>query len=417
MSHAGKNPDRAWDKGLRDSDLVIFIRCKVTEDIEWQAAAVMAIFRVADLRATQALAKVSQMKAASEGSEVYLTWPASVASKDGTVESVTAEKVTVQYPGRRQSYLLVKRQTNGETIRFYSHVAPNDPVFAGATVITSVLPEMAPVGCPATTPYDFTADLSAPDRETVYAAVKALGFLPSLRQASIPHLNQVSANHPDRLVRLEAAAALARLGQDNGWAVLAAALAMPDSQSEVRMEACLILGELASPRAIELLSDAAEYGDGNDLRCAAVWGLGNLGASIGDTPLLELVSDEVEEIATHAIVTVSRLLTESDLKLVLDQIGTDSRQSAAIVRAVRDSRVDFVPEVVERLQKDKTAARQWFLFLLASAGRERSEKYLKQHEPEFLPELEFFWRFQTENWTSRVDVSDQLQFLAEQVLD
>ncbi|MDQ3330607.1 MAG: HEAT repeat domain-containing protein [Planctomycetota bacterium] len=377
----------------------------------------MATFRVGDLRATQKFAKVSQMKAASEGSEVYLTWPASVASNQGKVLTVTADKVTIQFPGRKQTYPLVRRQKNGGLIRSYPHVRSNDTVFAGATVVASVLPEMAPVECPATTPYDFTADLAAPDRETVYAAVKALGFLPELQKKSIPHLSQISANHSDRLVRLEAAAALARLGEDDGWAGLVAALAMSDSESELRMEACLTLGELPSPRAIELLSEAAEHGDGNDLRCAAVWGLGNLGASIGDTPLLTLVSDEVEEIATHAIVTVTRLLNDGDLKLVLDQIGPNAKQAAAIVRAVRDSRVDFVPEVVGRIQEDRSETRQWLIYLLASAGRTRSEAYLRQSEPKLLHELEFFWRFQTENWTSRVDVSDQLQFLADQILD
>lgn len=416
MSHAGNNPDRAWDKGLRDDDLVVFIRCKVTDEMDWEAAEVMAPFRVGDLRGTEKLARVSKMKAASEGSEVYLTWPASVASGDGTVLTVTADKVTVQFPSRKQTYPLVRRQRNGELLRAYPHVQPNDAVVAGTTVIASVLPKMAPVRCPATTPYDFVADLAAPDRETVYAAVKALGFLPELRQQSVCLLKESRANHADRLVRLEAVAALARLSDADGWAGLGAVLSTPDSETDLRMEACLILGELSSPRAVELLSEIAEGGDHTDFRSAAVWGLGNLGAPLSATPLLKLVSDKVEEVATHAIVTVTRLLTDDNLTLALDQIGPDAEQSAAIVRAVRDSQIEFVPEVVRRIQKG-SPERQWLVYLLASAGRERSEAYLKQQEPKLLPELDFFWRFHSENWTSRVDISDQLEFLADQVLD
>ena len=37
MSHAVANPDRAWDKGLRDTDLIAFVKCSPRDD-SWQAS-------------------------------------------------------------------------------------------------------------------------------------------------------------------------------------------------------------------------------------------------------------------------------------------------------------------------------------------------------------------------------------------
>lgn len=43
MSHAVSNADRAWDKGLRDDDFVVFIRCTPQDD-GWQAADRLSLF-------------------------------------------------------------------------------------------------------------------------------------------------------------------------------------------------------------------------------------------------------------------------------------------------------------------------------------------------------------------------------------
>ena len=39
------------------------------------------------------------------------------------------------------------------------------------------------------------------------------------------------------------------------------------------------------------------------------------------------------------------------------------------------------------------------------------------HASELLNELDFFWTHQVENWTNRVDVADQIDFLRGQVPD
>ena len=108
MSHSVNNADRAWDKGLRDNDIVAFIRCWPTDDT-WKASDRAALFRVGDMRSTWHLAKQEPMKSASEGSEVRVTWPATVANRAGNVLSVSPDSIRAQMMGgRQQSYRLAR---------------------------------------------------------------------------------------------------------------------------------------------------------------------------------------------------------------------------------------------------------------------------------------------------------------------
>ena len=55
--------------------------------------------------------------------------------------------------------------------------------------------------------------------------------------------------------------------------------------------------------------------------------------------------------------------------------------------------------------------RQWLLYLIAASGRERCETIVRARAPDLLDELEFFWTHQADNWTNRLDVADQINFL------
>ena len=49
MSHSVNNPDRVWDKGLRETDIVAFIKVWPDDD-SWVASERLALFRVGDMR-------------------------------------------------------------------------------------------------------------------------------------------------------------------------------------------------------------------------------------------------------------------------------------------------------------------------------------------------------------------------------
>lgn len=411
MSHAVKNVERAWDKGLRDEDLIAFIHCTPEHD-GWSAADRVNLFAVGQLRATAHLAGLGRMKAASEGSEIQLTWPSTVPATAGNVVAVSEDRIeTVLSGGRRQSYRLQRKD-----VRLSPHVAAGESFDAGDTMIASVVPLRVRRVAPARVQYDFVADLDNTSSETVYAAVKALGFLPELGEGAVRKLNAIAVGEADVRIRLEAAASLARLEEDVGWQYLADIALNAESLPEHRMEAVLILGELPVARSAALLREIAENtGNSSESRAAAVWGLAAMPADQAIN-VFQYVSDDDELTAVHAIVAGSRVITNENLAAVLNDVGEDPRRSAGLIRAVLRSSCDAVPMVIEKLKTATGDRRSWLVYFLASIGRAKCIDHLRKSAPELLSQLEFFWTYQTENWTNRLDVADQIVFLAQQNL-
>lgn len=411
MSHAVNNADRAWDNGLRDGDLVAFIQCTPRDD-GWQPASRVNLFSVGDMRRQSHLAGLGRMKAASEGSEIQLTWPATVPTTAGKIEAVTPERIVAALSsGRRQTYQLRRKE-----FTLSAHAKPGDAFGPGDTIIASVLPTLVPPVVPvvpAQTEYDFVADLDADDTGAVYSAAKAIGFLPELGERASRKLEAIANGGEDIRVRLEAAASLARLGSDTGWQYLAAVARDTDVMPEHRMEVALILGELPGLGAAAVLNEiASTKGNPSELRAAAVWNLAAMPASQAQQAL-SYVDDEDEMTAMHAIVAGSKLITEQNLEVVLSGVG-DHRHWAGIIRAVLRSDCDAIPTVVRLLKTAESDRRSWLLYLLAAKGRESCENYLRDHAPGLLGELGFFWTHQVANWTNRLDVADQIDFIAQQ---
>jgi hypothetical protein len=417
MSHAVKNADRAWDKGLRDNDIVAFIRCWPTDDA-WTASDRAALFRVGDMRSTWHLTKQERMKAASEGSEVRVTWPATVANGPGCVLSVSGDSIRTQMAsGRQQPFRLSRKSGNGE-FKLTPHVAPGDAFGEGDTILASALPAMLTPSAPPSQRYDFLADLESDSAESVYAAVKALGFMPGLADKSRSRLSLLREHSPDERIRLEAAASLARLGFDEGWDSISRIVCDPEAPREYRMESALILAEMPDQRSLGLLRGLLEEeSNDSELRAAGAWGLADVSANAESTGLVNHVHERDEVVAIHAILALSRLVRSDNLEGLLQKVGDDRRQSAGLVRAVLLSRLDCVPDIVRLVGASVGQRRQWLLYILACRGRAACEEYLLAQSPELLRELEFFWAHQVENWTNRLDVADQIDFLRGQVLD
>ena len=114
MSDAPANPDRVWDAGLRDDDIVALITCFDTDDGP-EPADDAVYFTVGALRASVDRSRLGPPKSASEGAERDRTWSATVPTRDGTVVEVTDERLIVQMnadadrPARRQTYTLPRQ--------------------------------------------------------------------------------------------------------------------------------------------------------------------------------------------------------------------------------------------------------------------------------------------------------------------
>lgn len=92
MSDAPDNPDRRWDVGLRDDDLVAFVAC-ATDDGNVSVVGPPVFFTAADLRASVDSTKLRPRKSTSEGAERDREWPSTVPSASGEVLSVGDGKI------------------------------------------------------------------------------------------------------------------------------------------------------------------------------------------------------------------------------------------------------------------------------------------------------------------------------------
>ena len=96
MSHSQADPERGWDYGLDDNDLVAFAVCNKIGDapIDWQVSGPIQYVSVKDLRLAQkgGRAILTQPKGAEEGFEMRIIWPIVIANAPGVVTSVTRER-------------------------------------------------------------------------------------------------------------------------------------------------------------------------------------------------------------------------------------------------------------------------------------------------------------------------------------
>ena len=167
MSDAPANPDRGWDAGLRDDDIVAVITCFDRDDGP-EPADDAVCFTVGALRASVDRSKLGPPKSASEGAERDRTWPATVPTRDGTVLEVTGERLIVQMnadaerPARRQTHTL-----HGKSV----YVSPGDTFRAQTTILAGEPPAFADLSAYLPRRYAPLDDLQSDADADRYAAV------------------------------------------------------------------------------------------------------------------------------------------------------------------------------------------------------------------------------------------------------
>jgi hypothetical protein len=331
MSDSPTNPDRRWDSGLRDEDLIGLVSCDGGSSIRVRAAPVF--FAVEDLRATQHLAKLGPPKSASEGAERDLTWSSVVPSADGEVIEVTRDKIRTQLrTGRAQSY-----QLKGRT----AFVRAGDRFIGEASILAGAVSRIVDPRTLLSRQWSPVTDLTSSAATDRYAAAKALGSGKAAAPAnSAALLSKALADESEPRTALEIAGALARLGVDAGFEFLAVGVEREsdDFPPYLRMEAVLILSEIADERAARVLDKVASNAafKGSELRQAAVWGLGRSGVR-SYAKVVKYIADDEDDVALHAIAALGAdadaAVIES-LATVLVQPG-EARAKVAASEALR----------------------------------------------------------------------------------
>jgi hypothetical protein len=361
MSDAPNNPERTWDAGLRDQDVVALIACK--NDGPLPVPAEHAVYFTAKaLRESVDSSRLGPPKSASEGAERDRTWPAVVPSRSGVVISVDAGKLAVSMdgdgqPARKQTYTLAGK---------HAYVKQGDAFVAEVSILAgapSCLADLQSRLQDAYMPLLQAVSANPLDR---YAAAKALRFRPDLRAEALPVL-EVELDRPQDLrVTLEVAGSAAALGSGKGQERIVSIL-WSDEAPEMSMEAILILTELGGDFAIGELRRVIGHDRfrNDERRQAAIWGLGKAGAkSYAD--LSALVGDADDNCAYHAIVGFGADTPAAVIAQLIDLlVSGDPRITAGASEALR---MIGSAEVLSQLAAAATAnpACGW---LLATIGK------------------------------------------------
>lgn len=328
LSHS-EAPGRGWDAGgTRDDDLYAFLRVDMSADPP--AAGRPSYFSTQALRATRRLAKESNPKAASEGSEVSLKWPGYVPSFGGTLhvapehasDAGIGAPITIALPnGKQRRYTQWSRWP-----RRVLYLQDGDPIAPGSTIVAGIVDLPGSVSCPGPL-WQPDRDLRSTDGLDRFVAVKALGHLHRTDLGTEMTFIAADASTDWRL-RVEALGTLSRLDIAQGVRGLLDFITQPATSNEARMEAVLVLTESPDPHASAALAEIASVDFDSEVRSAAVWGLGQ-GAHPDSAAALQFIGDEDELVAVHAAAGIETLDEPEVAELVKMLNGPDDRAAEA----------------------------------------------------------------------------------------
>lgn len=407
MSDAPGNPEREWDAGADDEDVIAFIACRSGAGGITPADRA-AYFGVGALRRAARTSTLGQPKSASEGAERDRTWPATVPSKSGVVLSVTRDRLIVQMDGgRRQSYTLAGR---------HAYVQSGNRFEAGMTFLAGAPERMAELAPHLVRRYDPVDGLRSPRAIDRYAAAKAVRFRPDRQSAALPPLEKLLGSEREPRVALEIAGTAATLQSALGEERIAEFLSDADAGA-LGMEAILILteigGRFAREQLVRVAADPAFEGD--ERRQAAIWGLGKAGVR-AYAELLPYLNDPDENVAFHAIAAFGNDTSAPIIRHLVEMLGSpDARLAPAASEALRviGGRM-VIDELVKAIDR-KGNARAWGIATLC-----RLEPRLVRKTLQGSPLLDYvepmLLMAQGANWLTGEDALVNLAFLMRQDL-
>lgn len=373
MSDNENNPDRRWDVGLRDEDLIAFVHCSKRDD-EWHPSQCINVFSTKSLRDTIESSKLGNAKSASEGSEKDRTWKTTVPKKSGVVTDViedlnsTKIRVGVQYDdGGKYTYSYAKDRG------MYVYCKPGDKFGPQDTIIAGVLPQKEQLTCD-NYQYDFFSDVNNESTEIRYAGVKALGYL-GKNERSVVTLYSLLEREKDPRIILEAYSSLIRLDEVvwDKFYEYASSL----QSSEYILEFVLILSELQMfNKATNILIEMAENTSlTEEIRAAAAWGICVNEKTLKKLVLLAL--NENQMLSSHALANIEENMRKDYTTLLINMIDSD-RTGELILNILKDTVLDSKAVLDMYFSTNVSSIKKWTMLIIGLAGREHFKQFSKQ---------------------------------------
>lgn len=318
MSHSRSDPNRAWDAGMHAGDFVVVVLCEQSSDaiVDWRAASPIHFIRVGDMRKafSRKQVKITAPKGVEEGSEVRVIWPSVAANEKSVVTQVTETGIQLRPVTGGRAQRCVTARKIGSLIRLCK---------AGDTVernqiVAAVIPAVLRLECPKDVGETFFKEkLSSSALSERYAAAKALRFR-GFKQSKKSLRERLTDLSEDIYVKLEAAAALASQGFQEGWEYLGTTLSSEFAQ--VQLETIIVLSEIKTPESQELLINAlADNSRYEEIRAGAAWALGEFQTDAAGKALTDTFDQTSLDIKVEAARALLKIAPER-IPLLLDLI-------------------------------------------------------------------------------------------------
>jgi hypothetical protein len=402
MSHSLSDPARGWDRGLENGDFVAVIECHKTGagPTDWEASRLVQFIRVSELRGAfeQKHVVTEKPKGAEEGFEVRITWPAAIASAAGTVSEITSERLKFrrETDARAISLSLSKRHIRLTPLVTLGDRIVEGQILASVVPVLSALPSAKPAGIET-----YSAMLGSRSVAERYAAAKAFRHL-NLR-AGCSQLEQILADTKEHIfVRLETAATLAQWNIESGSNFIRETLA--SEYLEQRLEAVIILGELRTAAASDLLktmlTDATQHAE---IRAGAAWALGEIGSADSIETLVRTFGELSPAIQTEAARALRRIANTASSLIVAGLPTAMPEQRAGIAWALAHAGQFKVDELMSSMIDDN--ARRWAAYIIGSQDQtvwaSRLEQ-LQQQDPQVYFAVTVLWQI-IASWIANVN--------------
>ncbi len=402
MSHSLSDPERGWDYGLNDKDFVALVLCKRIGDkpIDWRADELIQYISVQELRSAQRDDHIFLVKpkGAEEGFEARISWPAVIARSAGVVESVTDNRIQYRRQGDNR---MITLSLSKQGLELRPFVRRSDSIIDNQ-VLAAVVPVVKQFPCAGGIAQDYyISKLSSSSLSERFAAAKALSVFPS-GITSRALAGTLAESNEHIYVRLEAAASLARHGEEQGWFFIKKCLS--DEYLQNRLEATIILAEIPTDRSCQLLCDVLMNSQQHpEIRAGAAWALGELHNKLALNILVDSFSAINEEIRIEAARALAKLASGFTPEIIHKFPSTTPDKRPGIAWALSKSRKFRLEDLLDALVDED--ARHWVSYILGTQDQQRyinEIERLNARDPEVYFAVTVLWKIMT-SWIYKLE--------------
>lgn len=392
MSHSLKDPNRAWDAGMKSDDFISFIKFEKANEspINWVMASPIHFIRVRDMRDSfdRNLIRITKPKGVEEGSEIRVIWPSTTANEDAVVTEIDEKYIKLSYilkKGQQRCQLTRKNFSLSAQCKVGEHVKKNQ-------IIASTVPILFNPPCQKTVDESYFQEaLNSVSLSDRYASAKALRFRGYKESTNRLHERMVDPAE-NIYVQLEAAAALAAYENNDGWDFLTKSL--NSSYLNVQLETVIVISEIKNKKSEKLLMDVlTDTMRDSEIRAGAAWALGNFVTHAAVLSLIDTFNTTNQDIKIEAARALLKI-APSQVSFIEDlfiNIDNEKRDGIAWTLAHSDG-IDLFPISGEKVDD---SLRLWSSYIAGYGKDHLTEEQLSQlckNDPEVYFAASVLWQ-------------------------